>query len=52
MIKKLEEEKSKAHSDNETAQIKIDKFEAKIHKLSDDLDRKTREFTLMENLKD
>ena len=52
MIKKLEEDKAKGLADNETAQIRIEKQEAKLHKISDDLDRKTREFTLMENLKD
>ena len=48
----MEEEKAKSLSDNEHSQIKIDKLEAKFHKLTDDFDRKTRDFTLMEKLKD
>ena len=51
-IKKLDEEKAKSLTDNEHSQIKIEKLEAKFHKLTNDFDSKTRDFTLMENLKD
>jgi len=52
LIKKLEEEKAKALLDNETAQVRIDKLDATKHKIEMSLDTKTRDFTLMENLKD
>jgi len=52
MIKKIEEEKSKSMAECETHQIRIDKQELKIQKMTHDLESTTRNITLMENLKD